>query len=105
MEGFFISKDAQIDLGILPADYPYSVCPAPEIKRKTPHREGSETHVTMDVSQVQPVPESNRPNKATADTLSLNAECGCLKRTSPPPKPTTIPFKPIPENRGRLKNG
>ena len=66
MSGVFLSTKVQIDLGIVSANYP------------------NVSNVCMGVVE-----------KTNDQDTSKYADCGCLKRDTPPPKPENLPFKPI----------
>ena len=46
-------------------------------------------------------PEPWHPPHAPQSAL---APCGCLLRTTPPPRPTQLPFSPTPENTPKMRN-
>jgi hypothetical protein len=76
-KGFYLSEQAQIDLGVLPVDYPIANCFPP---RSSIVASSDEAHV-----------------------LNPTAPCGCLARSSTPPRPDQLPFSPTPENRDALE--
>ena len=54
-------------------------------------------------------PEEIRPsvyefNASTGTVSHTHSDCGCLTRTRPPPRPSSIPFEPIPDNREKLEH-
>ena len=96
IDGVFITKDAQVDIGILPPEYPNSSCQA------TSRREESTAQNTKaDVTKIDSMPSDT--NATDMDSTGDRASCGCLKRTPSPPAPTVIPFQPIAENRSKIE--
>lgn len=75
VRGLYLSKRAQIDLGIIPENFP-----------------ANSTSISASSTE-----------NANNTTQSQLAECGCPKRSKPPPKPTHIPFPATEENRERLE--
>ena len=78
IKGFFLSQQAQIDLGILPGNYP--------IPDSYPDMQST-------AASTSAVPSTNGPTAA----------CGCRTRTPPPPRPNQIPFPPTAENRDKVE--
>ena len=79
IQGFFLSEQSQIDLGIVPSTFP------------TADTFPSEKSVHAACSS----------ERATCNEM---ASCGCPKRTIPPPKPSQLPFPPTPENRAKFES-
>ena len=77
-KGFYLSEQAQIDLGALPADYPTANCFGPRASMAATSTKES-------------------------DILEPTAPCGCPTRDKPPPRPEQLPFPPTPENRKALE--
>ena len=78
INGFFLSEQSQIDLGIIPASYP------------SPNTASQEASMAA----------KSEEQCLGGDNV---APCGCPLRTAPPPAPTTIPFLPIAENRDKIE--
>ena len=74
VDNLYLSRHAQIQLGIIPESYPrVGAAPAP-----------------IEAAPVQAVPTDRAP-------------CGCLKRVSPPGLPESLPFEATPENTARMR--
>ena len=72
---FFLSKQACVDLGMITEHFPTI----------------GETAFNHEV------------NDTVNHTTDQNAECGCHKRSLPPPLPTTLPFPATEDNRKKLQ--
>ena len=77
IRGFFLSEQAQIDLGILPPNYPHPGSFLPKTSLSATSSESSNANT---------------------------APCGCRQRTSPPPKPNALPFPASQGNREALQS-
>ena len=73
VQGAYLSESAQIDIGIIPKNYPNTM-----------------SHVASNVPD----------NAINTDTI---APCGCPRRQAPPPIPTNPPFPPTEENQEKIQ--
>ena len=88
-QGFYMSKQAMVSLGIIPPSFPKvgAVDEASGVK----DQEKQEEEVTS--SQESHQAQSPEPP----------CPCSCPTRTAPPPRPTELPFECKPENVGKIK--
>ena len=77
----FLSREACIALGVISDKFP-------QIGEAVP-------------ASVPPVPQAAT---SESDHPKELAPCGCLKRTSPPPQPSELPYPPTEENRDKLQS-
>ena len=75
----YLSYEAMLDLGIIPADFP------------------SIGGATLSGTQAATKAESGDPHTGS------ESQCKCPKREMPPPLPDRLPFECIPENNERMK--
>ena len=86
---FYLSKASMMNLGMLPPEFP-AVGAAATLKPERNKVCLSENTSTLGVTSCQ-----------TAS--SGTAECECVKRTDPPPRPKQLPFSPSLDNAEQMK--
>ena len=85
-DNFYLSRESMIQLGIIDRDFP-----------QLGAAQDSHTH--------NPGPLANNPGvlAEVAETSTIYADCGCLKREMPPEKHAKLPFECTVENVDKMK--
>ena len=82
---FFLSKDAMVQLGVIPPSFPQI---------------GSMLNPNEDTINASEMSGSDQQNEQESETIAV---CGCMRRRLPPGKPERLPFECSLENSERMK--
>ena len=106
-ERFYLNRESLKLLGIISEDFPKvnstgsvigAAISTPQVQSTTPPAQPTACPVPLvTVAQADPVSPKSPPR------TSELAPCGCLLRSSPPPRPSELPFAPVPENTAKMR--
>ena len=83
-EGFFLSLEAMLDLGLLRPDYQFF----------------KESHA---IDHLQSARSEGNSQEVSCHMASSSKECSCPERGDVPIRPSSLPFPPVPEKNSKMK--
>ena len=97
---FYLSFDSMLDLGIIDCNFPTIGSYVCNKKSDGPEPEKEEINA---VRALHSGCTNVRTNVQKGENESECESCKCPQRESVPPRPTLLPFEPIPENNEKMK--